>query len=245
MPKVKQALIMAAGKGTRMEPLTLETPKPLVKVHGKPMIETIIDALHAQGITRIGVVTGYLADQFSALPDKYPDVELINNPWFDTCNNISSLYAAKDWLEDVLILDGDQIIADPSVLNPEFSDSGYACIWSDGPTDEWVLDPDEDVFVKSCSRTGADHGYRLLSVSWWTKEDGQRLQQDLEEEFIHKKNTDIYWDDVAMFCHPDHYRLKIHPIPDHAVTEIDSLEELCQMDPSYRDQVKGGAHGQV
>lgn len=244
MPKAKQALIMAAGKGTRMEPLTLETPKPLVKVNGKPMIETIIDALHQQGIYKIGIVTGYLKEHFLVLKEKYPDIELIENPWFDSCNNISSLYAAKDWLEDVLILDGDQIISDPSVLNPAFDHSGYACIWSDGPTDEWVLTPDEEGFVLSCSRTGADHGYRLLSVSWWSEKDGKQLQKDLEEEFIQKKNTGIYWDDVALFCHPTHYRLKVHPIPDHAVTEIDSLEELCEIDPSYACLMKGDHHGE-
>lgn len=243
MPKVKQALIMAAGKGTRMEPLTLETPKPLVRVNGRAMIETIIDALHEQGIFKIGIVTGYLKEHFLALKEKYPDVQLIENPWYDTCNNISSLYAAKGWLEDVLILDGDQIISDPKVLKTDFDHSGYACIWSPGPTEEWVLSPDEKGFVTSCSRTGADYGFRLLSVSWWSEEDGRKLQKDLEEEFILKKNTGIYWDDVALFCHPDHYRLKVHPIPEQSVTEIDSLEELIQMDPSYQGIKKGDAHG--
>ena len=64
MPKVENAIIMAAGLGTRMRPLTNEIPKPLVKVNGKRMIETIIQGLRKNGITDISIVTGYLADKF-------------------------------------------------------------------------------------------------------------------------------------------------------------------------------------
>ena len=64
MPKVENAIIMAAGLGTRMRPLTNEIPKPLVKVNCKRMIETIIQGLRKNGITDISIVTGYLADKF-------------------------------------------------------------------------------------------------------------------------------------------------------------------------------------
>ena len=82
---------MAAGKGKRMQPLTLETPKPLIKVNGVRMIDTIIRGLHANGITEIYVVVGYLKEKFSELPSEYPGLTLIENPYWDTCNNISSL----------------------------------------------------------------------------------------------------------------------------------------------------------
>ena len=66
--KAERAIIMAAGKGKRMQPLTLETPKPLIKVNGVRMIDTIIRGLHANGITEIYVVVGYLKEKFSELP---------------------------------------------------------------------------------------------------------------------------------------------------------------------------------
>ena len=50
MSEVKRAIIMAAGLGNRMKPVTLDTPKPLIKVNGKRMIDTIIDALNQNGI---------------------------------------------------------------------------------------------------------------------------------------------------------------------------------------------------
>ena len=71
MPKVENAIIMAAGLGTRMRPLTNTIPKPLVKVNGHRMIETIIQGLNKNGISDITIVTGYLADKFNFLKDKY------------------------------------------------------------------------------------------------------------------------------------------------------------------------------
>ena len=80
MPKVERAIIMAAGLGNRMHPVTLTTPKPLVKVNGKRMIDTVIEGLHNNGISEIYIVVGYLKEQFTPLVTEYPDVRLIENP---------------------------------------------------------------------------------------------------------------------------------------------------------------------
>ena len=222
---------MAAGAGERMYPLTLTTPKPLVQVNGKRMIDTVIEALHLNGIYEIYVVVGYLKEQFKSLQDKYPGLTLIENPYYDNCHNISSLYVARDHLADCLILDGDQIIYNPSILDPLFECSGYNAVWCDGKTNEWLMQV-EDGIVKSCSRTGGSKGWQLYSVSRWTKEDGERLKLHLEYEF-ERGNTDIYWDDVAMFCHFKEYQLGIREMNPNDIVEIDDLCELIAIDSSY------------
>ena len=233
MHTVKRAIIMAAGKGTRMNPVTLETPKPLVTVNGVRMIDTVIKALHDNGINEIYVVSGYLKDKMKVLEKDYKDLTVIENPYFDTCNNISSLYVAREHIEDAIILDGDQIIYDSSILSPEFERSGYNAIWTDDETDEWLLDVQDGV-VRSCSRTGGEKGWQLFSVSRWSKEDGQKLKKHLEEEFEVKKNDQIYWDDVALFCHPEDYELGIRKMEKGSIVEIDSLEELAGIDETYK-----------
>lgn len=232
MCQVERAIIMAAGKGTRMRPITNSIPKPLVKIHDIPMIEGIINQLHQQGIFEIYVVVGYLKEQFNYLEDKYENLHLIDNPYYDTCNNISSLYVARNHLKNVIILDGDQIINNTQILSKEFKYSGYSCIYKQEIHNEWMLKL-EDGFVTSCSRTGGQDGWQLYSVSRWNEEDGKKLKKHLEIEFEEKKNTDIYWDDVALFCYPNEYQLSIKEMNEGDILEIDSFDELCSIDETY------------
>ena len=127
--------------------------------------------------------------------------------------------------------DGDQLILNPAVLEPRFTRSGYSAVWTDGETEEWLMQA-EDGIVTSCSRTGGKGGWQLYSVSRWTKEDGKKLRRHLEQE-SEGGNRQIYWDDVAMFCHPEDFELGVYPMQKDDVKEIDSFAELVQLDPAY------------
>ena len=220
---------MAAGIGKRMQPVTFETPKPLVKVNGVRMIDSVISALRKNGINEIYVVVGYLKEQFACLDG----VTLIENPYYDTCNNISSLYAARDHIENAIILDGDQLVCDPDILSPYFERSGYNAVWTDEETDEWLMQIKNGI-VTSCSRSGGKKGWQLYSVSRWNAEDAKKLKRHIEIEFKEKNNCQIYWDDVAMFCYPEEYTLGIREMKKGDIIEIDNLAELISLDDSYK-----------
>lgn len=239
MNKVKRAIIMAAGKGTRLHPITLKTPKPLIEVNGKRMIDTVINALHSNGIYEIYVVVGYLKEQFYSLEDQFSGLKIIYNPYYEIYNNISSLYVARDYIDDVIILDSDQIIYNNSILSVNFNHSGYNCVWCERNTNEWLLTEDQGI-VTNCSRTGGNYGWQLYSISRWSSSDGKKLKKHLEIEFEQKKNTQIYWDDVALFCYPEEYTLGIKEMKYGDVIEIDNLYELASIDKKYQIYLNRG-----
>ena len=98
MNYVKRAIIVAAGKGDRLHPITKNTPKPLVTVNGKRFIDTIIDALHANGINEIHIVVGYMKERFFGLVEKYPDLDFIENTEISGENH-RKWYIEKWWDE--------------------------------------------------------------------------------------------------------------------------------------------------
>ena len=232
MYKAERAIIMAAGLGNRLQPITLTTPKPLVKVNGVRLIDTVIKALNVNGIKEIYVVVGYLKEQFKSLEQDYPGLVLLENPYYSECNNISSLYVAREHIDNTIILDGDQFIYNSDILNPYFSRSGYNAVWTDMPTDEWIMSV-EDGIVKYCNRNGGNHGWQLYSVSFWSSDDGKRLKRHLEIEFEEKNNRQVYWDDVAMFIYHNEYKLGIRKMNRNDIIEIDTIRELVNLDKSY------------
>lgn len=233
MYRVKRAVILAAGTGSRMNPVTLETPKPLIKINGTRIIDTIILGLHKNGITEIYVVAGYMKEKFKILEKEYPGLKLIENPYYAVCNNISSLYMARDYIEDAIILDGDQVIYNTDVLGADFEHSGYNSVWTDSRTTEW-LQTIENGFVKSCSRNGGQNGWQLFSISRWNTEDGRKLKNHLEIEFEEKQNRQVYWDDVVFFCYPNDYKLGIWKMDKGDVIELDNISELAALDKTYK-----------
>lgn len=172
MHRVKRAIIMAAGSGSRMWPITLKIPKPLVSVNGVRMIDSVIRGLHKNGIFEIFIVVGYLKEAFKGLEQEYKGVRLIENPYYDSCNNISSLYVARDYIEDAMILDGDQMIYNESVLISEFDRSGYNCVWTEAETKEWLLTVENGI-IRSCSRIGGKKG-----GSFSVFQDGRRRMEE-------------------------------------------------------------------
>ena len=242
MDQIKRALIMAAGIGERMHPVTLDTPKPLVSVRGVRFLDSQITALHARGIEDIVVVTGYLAEQFQDLERRYPGVKLVFNPDFDKGNNIASLYHARQYLDRaVVIMDGDILIRNVNVLRTAIARSGYCCPWVDYDPGEWFFLCDDSLTI-----TGAqsEHkpGWELKSISFWTESDVRRLRRQLEAAFENDRVLDNYWDYIPLIRHWGDYDLRIYPLQQEDILEIDSFRDLCLEDPSYKHyRMKGSS----
>ena len=115
--RVKRAVIVAAGFGSRMMPVTADRPKPMVTVKGVRIIDTLLDALAAAGIREITVVGGYRFEKLKELTEKYPFLTLAENKEYDTANNISSAMAALDAVRDgCYFCEADLYISNPRVI---------------------------------------------------------------------------------------------------------------------------------
>ena len=101
-----RVIILAAGMGTRLRPLTDDKPKSLVEVNGEPMIERQLRFLKEKGIEDIIIVTGYMAEKFEYLKEKY-GVKLIHNDKYDVYNNVYTMYLVREYLEDAYVSEAD------------------------------------------------------------------------------------------------------------------------------------------
>ena len=218
-----KAIILAAGMGTRLRPITLTTPKSLIEVAGTSLIERQIEFLRAKGIEDIIVVTGYLAEKFDFLKDQY-GVTLIHNDQYESYNNFYTMYLVRHYLSDAYVIDADNFLVDNFLLSAPES-SLYFGVAKEGFEDEWVLHYQQDDLRVTAITVESGQGRILSGVSYWSTEDGQHLQQLIERYYQETDYANLYWDDVVKDNLAD-LDVHVYPIEGHQTFEIDSLEDL-------------------
>ena len=222
------AILMASGLGSRMRPLTNTTPKPLIKVNNTPMIETVINALEMAGVEHIFVVVGYLGEQFSYLTDKYSNVSIINNTDYETVNNISSIYYAREEMKksDVYICEADLYISDTAILQCiDKAKSGYCGIMVEGHSDDWVFEQDSDGIITRVGKVG-DNCFNMCGLSYFNKEQALLIANEIERIYGNKgQYEDLFWDDVVNSI-INKLNLTVFPVDANQIVEIDTVEEL-------------------
>lgn len=236
MEQLQRAVIMAAGEGNRMRPLTSVTPKPLISVNGVRMIDTGIHALKANGIHEIYIVAGYKKEQFYEAFKDDPEVTVIENPHYLDGNNITSMYAARAYLPGAFVLEGDMKVFNESIFDPHIERSGYLATWME-EAPEWALKV-KDGRILNFTIAGRPDSHRLWGVSMWTEADGRRLAKMIEEQFEVVKDWSVYWDEIALSRAGTDFDLGVREIGPDDIIEIDTVDELIAIDGSYREIVE-------
>lgn len=145
--RAKRAVFIAAGFGSRLVPITFNTPKPLVRVKGTRIIDHLLDACLEAGIEEIYIVRGYLAEQFDQLLYKYPTVKFLENPVYNEANNISSSMIAKELLSNAYVFEADLLLSNPKIITKYHYTSDFLAIKKDR-TDDWCFEVKDKVITE-------------------------------------------------------------------------------------------------
>ena len=226
--KVDNAIIMAAGTASRFAPLSYEKPKALIEVRGEVLIERQIRQLREAGIEEVVVVIGYKAEQFEYLKGKY-GVVLINNPYYLTRNNNSSIYAAREYIKNSYICSSDNYF----ITNPFESDvdeSYYAAVYIEGETGEWCISEDGG-WIKDVKVGGRD-SWVMLGHVFWSESFSRSFLHILEDEYEWPETADKLWETIYIE-HINELPMKIRKYPADFIFEFDTLDELREFDTSY------------
>ena len=233
--KVDNAIIMAAGTASRFAPLSYEKPKALIEVRGEVLIERQIRQLREAGIEEVVVVTGYKAEQFEYLKDKY-GVVLINNPYYLTRNNNSSIYAAREYIKNSYICSSDNYFLD-NPFEREVDESYYAAVYMEGETGEWCI-LEEDGLIKDV-KVGGQDSWVMLGHVFWSESFSRSFLHILEDEYEWPETADKLWETIYIE-HINELPMKIRKYPADFIFEFDTLDELREFDDSYINNTRSG-----
>ena len=229
--RARRAVFIAAGFGSRLVPITLNTPKPLVRVNGRRIIDTLIDACLEAGIGEIYIVRGYLAEQFDQLLYKYPMIRFLENPSYNESNNISTAMVARYLMQNAYILEADLLVSNPKIIRKYNYRSNVLGIPKER-TDDWCLTVDRDGCVAEEKLGGLDC-YQMVGIYYMNAADGARLSEHIKEAYLAPGGKERYWETVPNQAYRGQYRIEVIPCRDEDVVEIDTFRELKAIDKTY------------
>ena len=230
--RAKRAIFIAAGFGTRLVPITFNTPKPLVRVHGVRIIDRLIDACLEAGINEIYIVRGYLGELFDQLLYKYPMIKFLENPAYNEANNISSSLVARYMLSNAYVFEADLLISNPKIIRKYHYTSDFLGIKKER-SDDWCFRVKDGIIVEEKVGGEGDDIWQMVGISYWNEADGHKLSQDIADVFSSPGGKERYWEQVPLEYRKEHYSVEIRECFDEDVVEIDTFKELKTIDKTY------------
>ena len=228
--RVKRAIFLAAGFGSRLVPITLNTPKPMVLVNGKRIIETLLDAVVKAEIEEIYIVTGYLSEQFDILKKKYPHIKFIENHMYNETNNISSAYLVRNLIKNAYVLESDLYLYNPNLIRKYEYHSNFLSFFVNR-TDDWCFEVKNKIITKE--KIGGLNCFQMVGISYYNENDGIKIERDIKEVFNSPGGKEKYWEQVILDVCKKNYNIYIRECKKEDIIEIDTFNELKAIDKTY------------
>lgn len=228
--RVKRAIFIAAGFGSRLVPITFNTPKPLIRVHGIRIIDRLIDACLKADIEEIYIVRGYLSEQFDQLLYKYPDINFLENPVYNDANNIGSAMVVRNLLSNAYVFEADLLLYNPDIIKKYHYTSDFLAIKKER-TDDWCFEVEDGIIVDE--KVGGINCWQMAGISYWNEEDGKKLSQDILDVYVSPGGKERYWEQVPLVYRRQNYKVEVCECNEEDIAEIDTYKELKKIDKSY------------
>ncbi len=246
---VRDAVLLVAGTGSRLRPLTENTPKCLLEIGGTPLIIRLLRQLRDNGIERAYLVTGYLSDTLEAGLDGWdglPEVRFVANPTYDTFNNAESLRVAME-----------AMAAEERGARPFLLADGDVLLGQDGFIADLLSDPRPNILaveLQLAHRLGEEEmkvQMEPVDVPWFTRR-VVGLSKKLQPQFCHGESIGVqvvgttsfeplitglralsdderevlYYEDVFARLMTDGHEFYTVAVPPNSFIEIDTIEDL-------------------
>ena len=231
---ITTALLLAAGTGSRLRPLTLDAPKCLTEVGGEPILGRLVDNLRLQGIKRLVVVTGYLEDcirDFLEVIAADLQVDYVFNPVFSTTNNIYSLWLAREVIEEPFVLIESDLVFEESMLGsmliPDRIAVSNILPWMNGTVVE--LNSQQGVKAFHVSHDVNDElRYKTVNIYSFSSQSWQKVIKQLDHHIADKRVNEYYETVFADMVADGSLELESVFFDENKWYEIDCLKDLHQ-----------------
>lgn len=220
------AIILAAGFGSRFGDVTKKTHKALLPINGIPNIERTICYLKEKNITNIIIVTGYLEHQFNYLKAKYNCI-IVHNEKYDTYNNIYTIYKALKYFgnnKGTYVIDADVVIF-KNFFSAKKTTSRYYLIQRPiSQNKEWVPIIKNDTVIDIT--VSNEYKPSLLGISFWSNKEADKIKKEFDKYITEKTLTDssLYWDDIPRKI-LNELKPKYELVENNAAIEMDTVDD--------------------
>lgn len=237
---VKKALILAAGYGKRLRPITNEIPKPMVKVNGVPLLENALNILSEVGITEVGIVVGHMADYIrNYFGDSYHGMKVTyyeNERYLET-NNIVSLYMAMDFCNDDMLMLESDLFYHKEMIERLLEGDGECDIlvskFNPDTMDGTVIDVEDNnakaLILGKWQEEGFDYTNKMKTVNMYSfsKDFIEKKYFPLVSWYVNNMGENSYYEKVlGSLIYLRECDIKVVEVPEEMWCEIDDVEDL-------------------
>lgn len=233
--RITTALLLAAGTGSRLLPLTQDSPKCMTLVSEISILGRLVENLRLQGFKRLVVVTGYLSDSIEDfLGSIYHDmiIEYVHSPFYKTTNNIYSLWKAKDFISEPFVLVESDLVFDHSLLEEMIYPDRLAVAsisdWMNGTT--VTVDADQKVvaFKNDTLPVLDDIKYKTVNIYSFALESWKIISKRLDEHINNEMVNGYYETVFSELVNEGSLSLKAVSFDKKPWYEIDTVKDLSE-----------------